>query len=47
MKPLTFSLFDISFKPIFRSNQSRLLEPQNVAAKAKICSKIAEHNREA
>ena len=42
-----FFVLDISFKPIFRSNQSRLLEPQNVAAKDKICSKIAEHNREA
>ena len=42
-----FFVLDISFKPIFRSNKSRLLEPQNVAAKDKICSKIAEHNREA
>ena len=52
-KSLTFSGLILCSKPIFCSKVaqkgkifSRLLEPQKVAANAKSCSKVAEHDRE-
>ena len=40
LKSLTLSCL------IWQKNCSRLLEPQKVASKAKICPKVAKHNRE-